>query len=133
MNKKLLLTLLIIIIVSIISILIIRNYQKNNISYQMIKLKNGTIEEKMFATDFMTAKKFKDAIPLIIDNIDSQEFAYYQSKAPETLSCFSTFSLEKITDLNFGNTCNMDNSKTNEQIQQIKQAWKDWYENEYNK
>jgi hypothetical protein len=91
------------------------------------KLKNGNSKEKVMAADFMGKNKIKEAIPLLISYLDSDEWFLYDGKSAWTLTCLSTVSLEKITGEKFGNTCNEDNSKKKSQIDDIKDSWAKWY------
>lgn len=119
-------------IITAILLFLIIYYQKNNsVSYQLNKLAYGNSKQKIMAADFMGKKKINSAIPLLVSYINSDEWFLYKGKAPWTLSCISTLALNKITNKNLGDTCDGSKNKTDEQINQIKQSWQNWYQDEY--
>lgn len=130
MKKTTLIILIIILLVSVIGAVSIKYYANYSISYQLYKLKNGSSKEKIMVAEFMGRNKVKEAIPLLISYLDSNEWFLDKGKSSPTLTCVSTRSLEKIAENKFGNTCNEDNSKGNFQIYNIKKTWAQWYWNQ---
>lgn len=110
------------------------NYMnRNNIDYQWKLLNTWTTKQKIHAIELLAEKWKISIIPYLIENIDNTDYGTYQDspKIPETLSCISTFYLQKITWRSYGYTCNSDGSKATKEIQEIIQRWRDWYQNEY--
>lgn len=117
----------------IISIFVRHNYLQNNVDYQMNKLERGTTEEKGEAIEFIGKNKAYDKIPAIMEYIDSYESYLYLGKDSTPLTCDVTLALEELTGLQYGNTCDSDNSKTEEEEAKTIKTWKDWYVNNYQK
>ena len=136
MNKKKIIFISVSILLLIIAALLIRqNYLISNIDYQLEKLASGTTEQKLLAADILGEKKVLTAIPLLVKNIDNMNSSTYSNshKAPESVSCSSTFALENITSIKLGNTCNINGNLSELEIGKVQKAWKNWYEDEYPK
>lgn len=112
---------------------IIRFQQRESIDFQIRQLEQGDTKRKVEAIEFIAENKRGDKIPDIMKYIDSYDFFLYLGKDAYTLTCAVTLSLEKLTSLPNGNTCDSSNSKTPEEEEKIRQSWKDWYANEYQK
>lgn len=108
-------------------------YINNNVGYQLRKLEKGSLTAKVNATYFVGEHKIMEAIPLLMNNMDDNRYQTYNSKVPESMSCHVTHTMQVITNAGFSNTCNADGSKTDEEIEKIKNDWKEWYKNSYNK
>jgi len=122
-------------LVSLLSIIIIAvavyYYLQSNVNYQLYMLEKGPLTDKIYATYFVKDNKVIEAIPLLMGNIDDDRYESYKSKVPEKMSCHITYVLDDLTGLNIGNVCNADGSKTDEEMEQIRNSWKDWYNNSY--
>jgi DNA-directed RNA polymerase delta subunit len=97
----------------------------------MDKLLNGNSKQKIMAAKYMGDNRVTEAIPLLVKAIDSDDSFLYEGKARWTIKCIATVSLDHITEENIGNLCNDAKTKTDEQLNQIENNWKNWYENEY--
>lgn len=128
-NKKIVLSSVIIFLCLIVGFIFIQYYLNHNVDYQLKKLQNGSLEQKLWAADFLGQKKIIAAIPLLMSKINDVDGATYKNKSPETLSCVATFSLEKIIDKKIGDTCCYYECEEKNGI--IINKWQDWYKNEY--
>lgn len=106
----------------------------------MDRLRNGTNEEKLGAIAFIGKHGVKDAVPLLVENVDNENRGMTAVYVPKggyaSISCAATTELEFITGLfnqNFdeGNTCGNRDPKGVRDIGKIKTFWKDWYKNDY--
>lgn len=129
---RIFLTVLVVLLLILAMTQVIRWRQDNNPDYQLTKLKSGTTLQKVNAMEFVANKGINSAIPLLVQYIDSDDYAM-RGDAAWSLSCVSTKSLGTLTKLDFGETCNSDKLKSDTDISTIKKLWKDWYTNEYSK
>ena len=130
MRKQIIIAVVVLFIIALFIFIVIIYYRSHSLEYQLRMLKEGNGDQKVAATFFMERNKVVEAIPLLMIYIDSKEVGFYK-KPPYYMSCSSTGSLDQIVNKGFGNTCNMGNTKTEEQIEQIKEKWRNWYKNEY--
>jgi len=120
-------------VILLVITLITEKILERNINYRIkvLKNENGPTRKRIEAIEFIAEKKAYDKIPELMPYIDSEESFLYLGKDPYTMTCAVTLALEKMTNKEYGNTCDSSNSKTVEEIIEIKRKWKNWYEIEY--
>lgn len=129
-SKKIISSFIIIPLCLIVGFIVVQYYLKHNVDYQLKKLENGSLRQKLWAADFLGEKKITAAIPLLMDNVDNIKSSTYinSPKSPESMSCCATFALKNITEKGLGDTCCFD---CEEEKKQIILDWQDWYKNDY--
>jgi len=130
-KKNIFIIVFILIIILIVSFVLLKKYQNSSVEHQINKLKNGNSEQKIMAAIFMGDNGIYNTVSTLIQYIDSEEWFLYKGKAGWYLSCASTQALEKITGRFLGDTCDSESLKTDKEIEEIKNKWENWYENEY--
>jgi len=129
-NKKIVWSFVMILLCLIAGLIAVKYYLDHNVGYQLKKLENGSLDQKLWAADFLGEKKIITAIPLLMNNISNTNSSVYVNspKSPESMSCCATFALENITEAKIGDTCCFDceNKK-----KQVILDWQNWYQNEY--
>jgi len=129
-NKKIVWSFVIILVCLIVGFSAMKYYLNHNVGYQLKKLENGNTSQKIKAISFLSDKKILSIIPILMDNIDNQNRAYWREDPKgglTTISCVATVELGTLTGYKLGNTC----YETDASELEIKQKWPNWYKNKY--
>lgn len=128
-NKKRILGILSLLVICSVILFFILSYIENSAAYQLDRLANGTVEEKIIASDFVRMHRLEEAMPFLIDNINTNKEFLFSNKVRRTLPCASIKALEEITGArpsNF-NACYDSILARKDLLDGIKDDWQRWY------
>jgi hypothetical protein len=139
-KSRIIVTLVLMVIVLSSAYGLFRYRQTHSVAYQLDRPANGTNEEKSNAMYFLGRRNVKEAIPLLIKNVDSdaEVMTGEEKGAWLSLSCSATTMLETMTGhfkdrFAEGNTCLSGFRAANYSVEGVREWWKDWYKNDYAK
>ena len=128
-NKKIKVAIFILLVISIIFLLLAANRASNSVFYQLDKLVNGSIKEKIVASDFVKEHRLSAAIPILIANINSSSEFIFKNNIQRNLSCASLEALVEISGVQASDldTCDRSIFEKKYLLDKAQDDWWAWY------
>ncbi len=106
------------IVIFLITLFLLLQKFPDPIKIQLDKLKSGSLDEKLAATEYVKNNKITDAIPLLIKNIVNKD-----------LSCSSVRSLNSLAGVTVSelDVCEDRIAKYDDLLKDVQNEWEDWY------
>ncbi len=128
-NKKIKIGILFLLIIFSLVLLVMSNRVKNLAAYHLDKLTNGSVQEKIIASDFVKEYKLSAAVPFLIDNINSDDEFIFKNNIKRSLACASMGALVAISGVSVSDfdICDSNIFEKKYLLDEAESDWQAWY------